>query len=414
MLPLARLTPFLLLSALTLPLAAQDRPAGDRSNPETTSTVSHKLAGYYPEWGVYDKPNPYNVKNVITSGSAPLLTQLIYAFANIVDNKCASGDTWADYQDPLPASQTVNGKADVSGEFAGNFHQLEELKELYPKLEIMISIGGGSLDPSIFSAAAEPANRAAFVTSCIDMFIKGQFANGITKPGIFTGIDLDWEFPASDEDETNYLALLKEFREQLNALDTKTTHYVLTSTVGASSYAWQYEDLDAAQQYLNFFNAMMYDFDGPWSDTTGFVAPLYQAGLDPDPTNNANWAIEQYISMGVEKSKIVFGMPFYAYHWTKVPKTHHGLFEDGDADQNSYEYNQIGGLKDYTEYRDPTNHEPWLYSETKESFWTFDDPTSLKFKTKYAVEKGLGGVMFWEISGDTPDGTLIKTLAGSL
>jgi chitinase len=415
MIPFVRLTltPFLLLSALALQIPAQTQPADDTSNPETTSAVSHKLVGYYPQWGVYDAP-PYNVKNVITSGSATLLTQLIYAFANIVDNKCASYDTWADYQDPLPAGETVNGKADVSGEFAGNFHQLKELKELQPKLENLISIGGGSLNPSIFSKAAEPANRKTFVSSCIDMFIKGQFAKGISEPGIFTGIDLDWEFPASDADETNFLALLKEFRDQLNALDTASTHYVLTSTAGASSYQWQYVDLKAAQQYVNFFNAMMYDFDGSWSNETGFVAPLYQGHLDPDPTNNANYAIEQYIGMGVEKSKIVFGMPFYAYHWTKVSGADYGLFQDGDADQGSYQYNQIGALKGYTEYRGTITHAPWLYSQARESFWTFDDPDSLKFKTRYAMEKGLGGVMFWELSGDTKDGTLIKALAGSL
>lgn len=109
MIPLARLAPFLLLSALALPLPAQTQPADDTSNPETTSAVSHKLVGYYPQWGVYDAP-PYNVKNVITSGSAPLLTQLIYAFANIVDNKCASYDTWERRHQRRHADQGAGGE----------------------------------------------------------------------------------------------------------------------------------------------------------------------------------------------------------------------------------------------------------------------------------------------------------------
>jgi chitinase len=338
---------------------------------------------------------------------------LIYAFANIVDNKCASYDTLEDFQYPLPASETVDGKADskAKGAFAGNFHQLKELKALYPKLQILISIGGGGMAPEIFSTAAEAAHRKAFVASCIDMYIKGQFAKELTEPGVFTGIDLDWEFPASAADKTNYLALLEEFRKQLNAMGPG---YTLTSTAPAGSWAWQYMELNAAQSYVNFFNAMMYDFDGSWSNETGFVAPLYQAALDPDPANNANYAVKAYVEMGVERSKIVFGMPFYAYHWTHAASTDRGLFEAGVADQNGYQYNNVIALKGYTKYRDAVTHEPWLYSKTDGSFWTYDDAASLEFKTKYVVEEGLGGVMFWELSGDTANGTLIKALAGSL
>ena len=44
--------------------------------------------------------------------------------------------------------------------------------------------------------------------------------------GVFDGIDLDWEWPASEgnvgnvirpEDKANFLALVQEFRSQLNA-----------------------------------------------------------------------------------------------------------------------------------------------------------------------------------------------------
>jgi chitinase len=398
---------------LALPAMALQWRLPDETAASAPAAAQYKVAGYYPQWGVYDTV-PYNVKNVVSSGSAPLLTHLIYAFANIVDNQCASYDTWADYQDPLPANETVDGKPDstAQGAFAGNFHQLQELKKLYPRLVIMMSIGGGSLDPSVFSKAASPAHRDAFVASCIDMYIKGHFAKGITEPGIFTGIDLDWEFPADAEDQANYLALLEEFRKQLTAIQPG---YELTSTIGASSYQWQYEDLNAAQSYVNFFNAMMYDFDGPWNNQTGWVAPLYQSKLDPDPTNNASYAVHAYLEMGIERKKIVFGMPFYAYHWTRVPETDHGLFQTGLPDQNSYQYNQVVQLRGYDEYRDPVTHEPWLYNTTDGgSFWTFDDPTSLGFKTKYVVSEQLGGVMFWELSGDTSRGALVRALTGNL
>jgi chitinase len=403
---------FVALALCAFPTLAQvqDEAGSIQAVTEAATAPSYKVVGYYPQWGIYDTPSAYNVKNVVTSGSAPLLTHLIYAFAVIQDNKCVSADTWADYQDPLPADETVDGVAD-SGTFAGNFHQLQELKAKYPKLDILISIGGGGLDPSLFSTAAQPANRKAFVQSCIDMYIKGEFASGITKPGIFTGIDIDWEFPADTTDETNFVALLKEFRTQLGAINGS---YLLTSTAPAGSWAWDYMDFGAAASSLNFLNVMNYDFDGPWSDTTGFGAPLYKTALDTDPQNNASYVIASYLAMKVPKSKLVFGMPFYGYEWTGVPKTDNGIFQPGTPSQNSYQYNQIDKLTGYTKYRDTTTQEPWLYNSKTGDFWTYDDPTVLEFKTKYVVKEGLGGVMFWELSGDTASGTLIKTLAGNL
>src|ERR1700738_1555990 len=59
-----------------------------------------KIVGYFPRWGVYSK---YFVKNVVTSGSARVLTHLDYAFANVVNNRCVSFDPWADYQAPFKA-----------------------------------------------------------------------------------------------------------------------------------------------------------------------------------------------------------------------------------------------------------------------------------------------------------------------
>jgi chitinase len=35
-------------------------------------------------------------------------------------------------------------------------------------------------------------------------------------------------------------------------------------------------------------------------------------------------------------------------------------------------------------------------------------------KAHYVEEQKLAGVMFWELSGDTPDGELVKTLHNAL
>ena len=129
-----------------------------------------KIVGYFPRYGLYSN---FFVKNLITSGSAPLLTHLDYAFANVVNNRCVSFDTYADYQAPVSAEKRRQRCEPIAnGGFAGNFHQLQELKKLYPNLKIIMCIGGGSSNPNAFRTAALPANRQTFVKSCVNMYIK--------------------------------------------------------------------------------------------------------------------------------------------------------------------------------------------------------------------------------------------------
>jgi chitinase len=66
----------------------------------------------------------------------------------------------------------------------------------------------------------------------------------------------------------------------------------------------------------------------------------------------------------------------------------------------------------FEKFRDPTTQAPWLWDGS--NFWTYDDPVSLAFKMEYVQKHQLAGVMIWEISGDEPDGLLLKTLVRSL
>jgi len=144
------------------------------------------------------------------------------------------GDAWADYQRIFKADESVDGKADPPiDSFLGNFKQLKELKAKYPKLQVLMSLGGGTWSAKLSDAARTPASRSKSVASCIDEFIKGDLE---TNPGdsssvvaglgagVFDGIDLDWQYPAwpgntgnvyRPEDTANYTALLAEFRRQL-------------------------------------------------------------------------------------------------------------------------------------------------------------------------------------------------------
>jgi GH18 family chitinase len=50
----------------------------------------------------------------------------------------------------------------------------------------------------------------------------------------------------------------------------------------------------------------------------------------------------------------------------------------------------------------------------RSSFWTFEYPVSIRFKASYAAHQHLGGLMIWELSGDTADAELLNVACRSL
>ena len=371
-----------------------------------------RVIGYFVDWGIYGRN--YLVKNIKTSGSAAKLTHINYAFANVVNSQCKIGDSFAAYDKAFTASESVDGVADTwDGSLRGNFNQLRKLKAEYPNIKVMISLGGWTWS-SGFSDAALPQNRVGFVKSCVDLFI--------TDPrweGVFDGIDVDWEYPGAcgatcnfrPEDTQNFTALLAEFRKQL---DEVRPGLLLTIAAPAGPDKIDKIEVDKIHKSLDFINLMTYDFHGAWENTTNFQSSLYEAAGDPSPDKfSVDGATQLWLQGGTPANKLVIGVPFYSRGWQGVPSTNNGLWQSSSgAAPGTYE----AGIEDYkvmksrgfTRYFNEETQAAWIYGNGQ--FWTYDDPAIMKIKMDYIKSKGLGGVMFWELSGDTANGELITAL----
>jgi chitinase len=417
------------------------------STPAATfaATAPPKLVGYFTAWGIYDQA--YTVKNIVSSGSAPLLTHLAYAFSNVAPVEggsqvvCQLGDPWADYQRTWTAAESVNGAAvPASDELRGNFQQLRALKARYPDLKLLISLGGWDWSQHFSEMASTPASRTAFVRSCIDLFIEGNLprdreAGGPgAAAGLFDGIDIDWEFPGvcgntcdfRPADRENFTSLLREFRRQLTVIGNQNDQtYLLTIAASANPKMVAKLQLAEIQQSVDFINVMAYDIHGTWEKTTNFYAPLYRSPNDPARALSltVSEAIQRYLKGGVPAAKLIMGTPFYGRGWAGVPRARQGLYqtstglaagkyEPGVDDYKALKAKLAGG--GFVKYYDPAVQNAWLYNPTKREFWTFDDAQTQAAKAAYVKSKQLGGMMIWELSGDSRNGELVKVLASAL
>ena len=376
----------------------------------------------------YNGDNGYSPKNIATSGAAARITHLMYAFGKPTATGCEVSDREADYEKQYDAAESVDGKADSAEPHAvrGNFGQLLKLKTAYPRLKVLISLGGWTLSSHFSEAASTAASRKAFVASCVGLFIKGHLGNGMSIAGLFDGIDVDWEYPGacgntcafSAADPRNFTLLLAEFRRQLDRLGKR---YLLTIAAPGAHEQYSLLELNAIHPYLNYINLMTYDLHGTWEKTTNHNAPLYANPAEPAEGANRNIdrAVTDYLAAGVPPGKLVLGVPFYGHGWKGVPNVNNGLYQAATGPAKAGDESGSGGyrvLKDlgYPGFRDPIAQAFWVYSAAAGVFWSYDDPATLVSKTNYIKSKGLAGAMSWELSNDDASATLLTTLADGL
>ncbi|MFG2432202.1 glycoside hydrolase family 18 protein [Streptomyces sp. NPDC048590] len=385
-------------SAGTAPTAAQPAAAA------APTAAGNKVVGYFTNWGVYDRN--YHVKNIETSGSGDKLTHINYAFGNVQGGKCTIGDSYADYEKSYTADQSVDGVADTwDQELRGNFNQLRKLKKLHPDLKIIWSFGGWTWSGG-FGAAAQ--NPAAFAESCYNLVEDPRWAD------VFDGIDIDWEYPNACglTCDTSGPAALKNLA---SALRTKFgSDNLVTAAItadGSDGGKIDAADYAGAATSFDWYNVMTYDFFGAW-EAKGPTAPhsplttydgIPQDGFDTDA------AISKLKAKGVPASKLLLGIGFYGRGWTGVTQDAPGGTATGAA-AGTYE----AGIEDYKVLKNSCPATGTVagtaYAHCGTDWWSYDTPATIATKMDYKNQQGLGGTFFWELSGDTADGELIKAI----
>jgi len=310
------------------------------------------------------------------------LTHIIFSFVHLKGNK-----------------MSVDSKGD-----SNTIRKLVSLKKNNPNLKILVALGGwgGCKNCSpVFSSAAGREEFAASTKQLLDYF-KAD------------GIDLDWEYPVikgfeghpySADDKNNFTELVKVLRERLGP--SKEISFASGALMECleNSYDWK-----ALAGLVDRVNLMTYDLVNSRNATTGHHTPLYSTALQTESTDNAVRFVER---SGFPLNKIVIGAAFYGRFFEAVDSVNNGLNRPGKFKSFvTYlklvpQLNAKGGFKTYW---DDEAKAPYAYSASEKLYATFDNERSIALKTSYAIEKGLNGIMFWELSQDKKTGGFVDVI----
>lgn len=313
---------------------------------------------------------------------ADQLTQIIYSFCHLRGNELA-----------------VDNAADSL-----TIRRLVALKQKNPRLKVLLSLGGWGGCETCSPVFAGEAARREFAASVLRL---------IREYGC-DGIDLDWEYPAIEgypghaydpADKRHFTLLVQELRRVLGP-----RHEISFAAGGFQRFFDHSVEWAEVMPLLDRVNLMSYDLVSGFSTQTGHHTPLFSS---PRQQLSADYGVRYLDSIGVPRKKIVIGAAFYARSWEQVPNTDNGLYQPGKF-KSFISYRQFDtrlSPKDgFVFYRDSIAQAPYAYSVARGEFATFDDATSVALKTKYAREKGLGGIMFWQLSSDTDANGLLQAI----
>ncbi|XP_057419700.1 class V chitinase-like [Lotus japonicus] len=309
---------------------------------------------------------------------------------------------------------TTTNQLTISSSNAQPFSTFTEtVQQNNPSVKTLLSIGGGggsSLAQTFSTMANQSSTRKTFIDSSIQ----------IARANNFHGLDLDWEYPNSDADKTNYASLITEWREAVKE-ESRTSglpELLLTAAVAGSDQISLLENYPVQEisQNLDWVNAMVYDLFIPegYPTETQPPAPL----KNPIGQFSGDQGISKWVELGLSESKLAIGLPFYGYSWRLVSGDEHGLFAaaNGAADSGGGAIGYGDIVRDYVNkgaqrVYNSTFVTDYCYSGT--TWIGYDDTQSVTAKVDYAKERGLVGYFAWQLGGDDDSWTLSKAASNA-
>ncbi|MBN2658393.1 MAG: hypothetical protein JXR86_15135 [Spirochaetales bacterium] len=244
-----------------------------------------------------------------------------------------------------------DGSLDTATAEERDLNRLRNIRHLFGT-ELILAVSGNSVD--FLPVSEDEEIRGKFLRELLDYTIE----NG------FSGVDFDWEYPGDEKQLELFEQLIHEASVLFNPSD-----------INISAAVSRFKPLsEVVLSGLDRINLMAYDNYGRHS--------TYESAVE------ASEYLQ--IKFNVAPEKINLGIPFYGrifsgldpQYWTRT-KIYRQLAEEFDLSPSQ---DEAGGFY-------------------------FNGIETVKKKTAYALEKGLGGIMIWELGQDSIGGnSLLKAI----
>ena len=171
------------------------------------------------------------------------------------------------------------------------------------------------------------------------------------------------------------------------------------------------------QGQFDQINIMTYDLSGPYGGwVTWFNSPIYDGGYRFPSTGglvpSVDGAVNGFLGNGVASGKLGIGIAFYGYVWTGGSGTSTaGVTQPRQSWTNAPTVSTpaytaiMAGYYQSNFYHWDTSAQAAYLSITNanpanDMFISYDDQRTCQSKVSYARNRGLGGVMIWELAQD--------------
>jgi chitinase len=290
----------------------------------------------------------------------------------------------------------VNFVADGSLSVPDGFLEPELLQKAHAAgVKVLLLLGGDftALEPTDF--APTPSVLATLLQN-LQIFLT---SNG------YDGVDIDWEYPSSSADQKAFHDLMVGLRQFFPA-----PRYVLSADV--APWAGSGYDFSGVEPVVDYFNVMMYDCAGPWTDDGQLNSAIFLDPRNPEfyecnPGGSVAQTTNIFLNyVNIPPSKVNMGTPFYGYLYTNVTQLYgpcnpcngqtvlsaaYGTFIKQRINQNGWQA-----------FRDEYALVPYmLRTDGQPGYITYDDSLSTYTRVWYSVwQRGLGGTFMWSLDQD--------------